>query len=278
MKSGRPWRVLWLSLRDLVVPGTGGFFIPYRLVGTTRHLPYYPELEARLGEAHPQFSEVLDTIDAFAAEFEEFRGPAPVPRFDQDWFPRLDAAAAYAFVRKHRPRRTVEIGSGHSTRFLSRALSDNSSGELICFDPSPRADIRSLSNVRHHARVFRESDLALLAMLDAGDILFVDSSHIALPGTDVDLIVNRGLSRLRPGVLVHFHDIFLPDDYPVGWSWRGYNEQLLVGPILSGRTYDCLFASHYVVTRMRERLSRCRVMSLPLPDGAFEASLWLRKR
>ena len=65
------------------------------------------------------FAAVLDAVDSHAAALENIRA-----LFDQSWFPTLDAAVAYAIVRAYKPPRIVEVGSGHSTRFLSRAASD----------------------------------------------------------------------------------------------------------------------------------------------------------
>ena len=77
--------------------------------------------------------------------------------------------------------------------------------------------------------------------LAAGDILFIDSSHIAMPGTDVDRLFLDVLPRLAGGTLVHIHDIALPYAYPKIWDWRGYNEQLLVGALLQGGGYELVF-------------------------------------
>ena len=62
----------------------------------------------------------------------------------------------------------------------------------------------------------------------------IDSSHTLVPGSDVDLLLNRVLPALSAGAVVHVHDIFLPDNYPDDWAWRGYNEQLGVAPLLFG--------------------------------------------
>ena len=98
-----------------------------------------------------------------------------------------------------------------------------------------------------------------------------------MPGSDVDWLLNRVLPGLSSGVLVHFHDVFLPDPYPAAWAWRGYNEQQALAPLLHGGMYDCLFASHYVATRLPDRLARGVVARLPHPAAAPESSLWLKK-
>ena len=108
-------------------------------------------------------------------------------------------------------------------------------------------------------------------------MLFIDSSHILMPGTDVDFLFNHVLPALPAGVLVHIHDVFLPDDYPAEWDWRGYNEQLGVAALLQGGGYRLLWASHYVATRMAEAVAASVAGRLELKPGAHEASLWLEK-
>ena len=97
-------------------------------------------------------------------------------------------------------------------------------------------------------------------------------------GSDVDIILNRVWPALPAGVIVHFHDVFLPDGYPAEWAWRGYNEQLGVAALISAGGADILFASHYALTRMATEVGSTIVSRLPLMDGAVESSLWLVKR
>jgi hypothetical protein len=85
------------------------------------------------------------------------------------------------------------------------------------------------------------------------------------------------LPALPTGCLVHIHDVFLPDDYPASWEWRGYNEQLALVPMLAGGGWRCLFASHYAETRMAPALRKTLVANLPNPEGAPASSLWLEK-
>src|SRR5215207_1038846 len=109
-------------------------------------------------------------------------------------------------------------------------------------------------------------------------MVFIDSSHVAMPGTDVDRLFLDGIPRLRGGILVHVHDVFLPDRYPQNWAWRGYNEQLLVGALLQGDAFEIVFSSHWVATRRPDWLRQGVLGKLALPPGAFETSLWMRKR
>ena len=254
-----------------------GFFIPHRHAGTVEPC-VYPAFESYLEARVPAFAAMLDDIEALGARLRRLRGPAPQPRFDQDWFPRLDAAAAYAMVCRTRPARIVEVGSGHSTRFLAGAIADEGLGtDLVCIDPAPRAALAGLA-VHWIEDVVQRAPAACFARLQPGDLLFVDSSHVLMPGTDVDWLLNRIMPSLRDGVLVHFHDVFLPDPYPEAWAWRGYNEQQAVAALLHGGAYECLFASHYVATRLPDRLERGVLAELPRPAGALESSLWHLKR
>ena len=94
-------------------------------------------------------------------------------------------------MRERKPQRIVEVGSGHSTRVLSRAL--GGVGEIVAIDPAPRADIIDLPGVRVVPSTLQAAPLELFDGLRAGDALFIDSSHILMPGSDVDILLNRVL-------------------------------------------------------------------------------------
>ena len=218
---------------------------------------------------------LLESIEQYAAQLECIgSAPPPAPRWNQDWFPRLDAAAAYAMVRTLRPRRIVEVGSGHSTRFLARAVADGGlDTRIIAIDPQPRASIEHLPVQWLRTPVQR---VPAFPALGQDDILFIDSSHQLRPGSDVEFLLKAVLPMLPAGVRVHFHDIFLPDDYPKEWAWRHYNEQAAVASLIESNIFKVDFASHALVSRSPERISGV-LARLPLPPGAIESSLWLTK-
>jgi len=195
---------------------------------------------------------------------------------DQAWFPSLDAAVAYALMRDRKPQHLIEVGSGHSTRVLAKAL--GGLGEIVAIDPSPRADIAGLPGVQVVPTTVQTAPPALFDRLGRGDVLFIDSSHILMPGSDVDLVLNRVLPRLPSGVIVHIHDIFLPFDYPPIWGWRAYNEQQGVLPLMATGAYVPLFSSVWAQQRFADRLAQSVVARLPKPNGAIPTSLWLEKR
>jgi hypothetical protein len=270
-------RRLAFGLSTLLGVARRGFFIPYRHAASVEPLPY-PALAPLFEAASPAILATLDAIDALGADLSRIGRDGGRARFDQTWFPALDAAAAYAIVRRHRPTRVVEVGSGHSTRFLARAVADGGlATQIACIDPQPRRPLDGLG-VRHDARLLSDDHRPLVERLAADDVLFIDSSHVAMPGSDVDRLFLDLLPRLPAGVLVHVHDVLLPDPYPKAWAWRGYNEQILVGALLQGGRYEILFASHWARTRLGERVRAGAMGGVPLVPGALETSLWLRKR
>jgi predicted O-methyltransferase YrrM len=278
VKRGRRLR---LGLSTLLGFGKRGFFIPYRYadqVPERKDRGPYEALEPIFAEAAETFASLLRSMSGCAEAFRAIGGaPPPEPRWEQDWFPRLDAAALYVLVREAKPARIVEVGSGHSTRFMMRAARDGGfSVALTAIDPAPRADIEGIGATLIRSAV-QGAGLSPFAELTEGDILFIDSSHILMPGTDVDMLFNHVLPALKRGVMVHVHDVFLPDDYPPEWEWRGYNEQLGVATLIQGGGYKLLWASHYAATRMPVAIAGSVVRTLPLIDGAKESSLWLVK-
>ncbi|MEZ5830808.1 MAG: class I SAM-dependent methyltransferase [Dongiaceae bacterium] len=280
----REWfRRLCFGLDTLLSLDRLGFFIPYRHARSVTPPARYEAIAALFEAALPEMQSSLDALEALAEDLQRIQhdAPAPEPRWGQDWFCGLDAAMLYAQIRRHRPARIVEIGSGHSTRFAARAIAD---GELDCrliaIDPEPRANLGTLRVEWHRAtlqQALKSGGDALFGELHPGDLLFVDSSHIMMPGTDVELILTEMLPRLPEGTLVHIHDMFLPDPYPDSWAWRGYNEQGAVAAMIAGGGWDILFASRFAQQQFAERL-RSGPLGAIVNVAAPVTSLWLAKR
>jgi hypothetical protein len=268
------WRRLALGLPTVLGLKPRGWFIPHRyapLLPPPGAQPAYGPIEALFDANAAAFARMIDLIDRHE---EALLGLGRL--LEQAWFPSLDAAAAFALVRDRKPARVIEVGSGHSTRLLAKALAGCS--EIVAIDPAPRADIAGLPGVTVVPSTLQATPLDRFDTLQRGDLLFVDSSHILMPGSDVDLLLNRVLPRLPSGVLIHIHDIFLPFDYPAAWGWRNYNEQQGVLPLLTTGAYAPVFSSVWAERRLGERLARSVVSRLPRPADALATSLWLEKR
>jgi hypothetical protein len=270
-------RTAWMTL-SAAAGRAKGFTIPYRYADAVTPPTSYPAIEAMFKAAEPEFEAVLDAVAQHLDQFASFGAEkAPEPRFQQDWFPRLDAAVAYEMVHSVRPARIVEVGSGHSTRFLARAAADSESGtQITAIDPAPRATLEGLP-IRFLRGTAQQIGLEPFRALGPGDILFIDSSHILMPGTDVDFLFNQVLPQLPAGLYIHIHDVFLPDSYPTEWTWRGYNEQSTAASLILHAGYEVRWSSRYVATRMAGDVNASGLAALPLLPGAYESSLWLVK-
>ncbi len=276
------WRRLRMGLATVTGAARRGWFIPYRYadgIPDAAERAGYPALLPLFAGAETAFGALLDEAGAHAETFETFRtAEPPRPRWGQSWYPRLDGLAAYTMLRARRPTRLVEVGSGHSTRFFAAAAADGAFPlALTAIDPAPRADLGRVAGVSLLRTTVQAAGAAPFAALAPGDVLAVDSSHIAMPGSDVDWLFAHVLPRLPAGILLCVHDIFLPDPYPAAWRWRAYNEQGMLAAMLTGGGWRPLWASHYAARHMPERVAASIAGALPLPDGAVESALWLEK-
>ena len=152
-----------------------------------------------------------------------------------------DAEYLYQFVRKIKPKKIIEVGSGHSTKIVNSALINNfkSNGiktEHICIEPYEQPWLEELNGVKIKRERIELLDIDWRNELNAGDFLFVDSSHIIRPQGDVLKIYLEILPLLKAGVFVHVHDIFTPKDYSynhIGVDIRFWNEQYLLEALLA---------------------------------------------
>ncbi len=255
-----------------------GFFTPYNYLSTIAPTsPPYPEVFDLIERSKPNYAQFLSVMAKHEVFYLKTASGSIVPNWNSSYLSPLDAACLYSFVAHFKPARIVEIGSGNTTMFMCRAIADHGlTTNVTCIDPQPRIAIDGLP-VEYQRRTLSIADVSSMANLKAGDFLFIDSSHILQPDFDVDIILNRILPRLRPGVIVHFHDIFLPFSYPKDWTHRRFNEQNgLIGWLLAG-LLEPIFASHYVWREMSTELDAiCK--SFPLNTKANGGSLWLKVR
>jgi hypothetical protein len=192
----------------------------------------------------------------------------------------VDAELLYAMVRRFAPRRIVELGSGYSTLIIREALERaggaDIAGTLHTYDPYPSSllapdwPVAPIPVQRIGDQVFGE--------LDAGDLLFVDTSHTVKAGGDVNRIVLDLLPILRPGVIVHFHDIFLPYPYSAAHfrDAHFWNEQYLLQAFLAGNeAWEVLVGGHAVARAHPHRLGAAVPSFGP---GVTPGAFWIRRR
>jgi predicted O-methyltransferase YrrM len=196
------------------------------------------------------------------------------------WFESVDADVLYGVLRHFQPGRIIEIGSGFSSRLASQAIHDGQlKTKLICIDPSPRVEIRrcAAEYIQRPVEDLPASELA--ERLQPGDLLFIDSSHVISTGGDLVYLYLQVLPRLRPGVLIHVHDIFLPFEYPQEFILKerwGWNEQYLLHALLIGNPeFEIVWPSCYMWQSHRDQVRTVIVADTSFPPPS---SFWLKKR
>jgi len=170
----------------------------------------------------------------------------------------LDSRTLFVLLRKWRPKRVIEVGSGFSSLLMAdvnRRFLD-STCEITCIEPYPRAFLTEGVEGIHALiqKPIQTIPLDFFSCLDKGDILFIDSTHVSKTGSDVNYLFFEILPRLKRGVYVHIHDIFLPNEYPKGWvitENRSWNEQYMLRALLMYSTaFKVIFGSSYAFTMM----------------------------
>lgn len=203
--------------------------------------------------------------------------------YRNDSFKAGDAELLYSMIRHFRPRRLYEIGSGHSTLMAREALIRNERDgapvcEHVCIEPYEHGWLEDIPVKVVRARV-EDLDPAFFDKLEAGDILFIDSSHVIRPQGDVVHEYLSLLGRLKPGVVVHVHDIFTPRDYLESWivnERRMWDEQYLLEAFLSFNTkFEVICAANWLWHRHPEETAKaCPVLAA---EGGEPGSFWFRR-
>lgn len=213
--------------------------------------------------------------------------------WDNEMFGVMDSSVYYAILRCFKPRKIIEVGSGCSTLIAVRAVAANKSGSIECIEPYPTdffsQHLRSLQGISLIEKKVQDVPLDHFAKLQANDVLFIDSSHVVKPGSDLEYLIYRVLPILHPGVVVHFHDIFLPFKYPREWmtkQMRFWNENYVIGTMLANsRTWD-IVCPNCILGTEGDNLDRlCTIASghhfekaKSIRNVAPGGSIWLRKR
>jgi hypothetical protein len=225
----------------------------------------------------------------FVAELDvPLDGPAPPGQFflRNENYESVDAELLYAIVRARRPRRVLELGSGYTTLLIGAACRRNADDgavtEHVAYDPFPRAQIFGAAPpppTRLEPLSATAVPLDAFRQLEAGDVLFVDTTHTVKLGSDVNHIVLEVLPELAPGVMVHFHDIFLPWEYPRAWfeEMRYYwAEQYLLQAFLAfNDAFEVLLPAQALA---RDHPDRLAALVPSFTSGVRPGAFWLIRR
>jgi len=230
-------------------------------------------------------AELLRTLAPLWADFDFPAQPAPGTRYhtENGSFGPSDGRVHWAMLQHLRPKRLIEVGSGHSSALTLEAADRHLGGrlDLTFVEPYP-AVLESLladgdrDQVQVVASPIQEVDEQLFRSLEAGDVLFIDDSHVAKVDSDVLHLFFRVLPVLAPGVWVHVHDVFFPFEYPPHWLEEGrtWTEVYLVRAFLM---YSTAFEVAFFGDAVR-RSPRLAAMPEAEPLLGGSGSLWLRRR
>lgn len=246
-------------LRNLVKlfhPRYQALFLEYKVQLKPRYghgLPAHPRLQEIIEANRPEYEQWMRKILSQLAHLQSIKklneetDPSQ-PGWNNGFLPGLDIMALYAIIAEKKPARYVEVGSGNSTQVAHKAVQDHElDTRIISIDPFPRAQIDHLADeiIR---KPFETVDSSWLASLEPGDILFIDNSHRMLPNSDATVFFLETLPSLRPGVIVHIHDIYLPFDYPQFMCDRFYSEQygLAINLLANPQRYHTIFPAYFI--------------------------------
>jgi len=207
----------------------------------------------------------------------------------------IESQVLHCFIRSAGPRTIIEIGGGVTTALMAEASKMNArdggrSARLVSIEPFPNPVLRALPDVTHIEQTGQEVSASVFDQLEAGDLLFVDSTHVVKAGSDVLRIYLEIIPRLKPGVFIHIHDIYLPYLYPRDLlnNFFDWQESSLVLALLTNNprlsVLCCESALHYErAAELKQILSDYQ----PEPNenglspngrrtGDFPSSLWLK--
>jgi hypothetical protein len=209
--------------------------------------------------------------------------------YDNPSFKEPDAIILYSVLRHLKPQKVIEIGSG----FTSALMLDinekyfNNSIDLTFIEPYPDLLLSLLkqedkAELNLISKKTQNIDLKLFDSLNSGDLLFLDSTHVSKTGSDVNTIIFEILPILKPGVIIHFHDVVFPFEYPEEWvfntngRWKGFswNESFLLRAFLMfNEQFRIYFFGSYMLNRNLDFFSK----NMPLFLKSIPGSIYLQK-
>jgi hypothetical protein len=228
---------------------------------------------------------LLDQLAPYAADIPFAARPGNGLRygFENSFYSYSDGTFLYSMLRHHRPRRIIEIGSGFTSALILDVNERCFDNRISCtfIEPYPERLLELLKpgdeqRIDLRREGFQDVDPAMFSELAPSDMVIVDSTHVSKIGSDVNHIVFNVLPMLGKGVLIHFHDIFFPFEYPKGWVYEGrfWNEIYLLRAFLQfNSAFEIVLLTKYLERFHRERLER----SLPLTARHHGAQMWLRR-
>ncbi|MEQ9425277.1 MAG: class I SAM-dependent methyltransferase [Cyclobacteriaceae bacterium] len=228
--------------------------------------------------------ELLNSFKEFYRELPFTSQPRNGHRFyfENEMYSYGDSIFLYCVIRKFNPKRIIEVGSGFSSALMldTNKLHYNNKIECTFIEPYPER-LNSLlmegERINLIQQFVQDVNIELFDQLEADDLLFIDSSHVAKTGSDLNFLIFEVLPRLKKGVKIHFHDIFYPFEYPKSWlleDRRDWNENYFLRAFLSGNTEFKIIAFNTYMEEFQENWFK---KNMPLCLKNKGGSIWLER-
>jgi hypothetical protein len=232
--------------------------------------------------------EQLEFLHACESLYDEIPFPAQKVEtlryyFENPNYSYADAIFLYCMIRKNRPDKIIEIGSGFSTCVIldTNELWFDHKINITCIEPYPHL-LESLISLEDKNRIelkpnrLQDASLDMFRNLSSGDLLIVDSTHVSKVGSDVNYLFFEILPKLPKGVFIHFHDIYYPFEYPRWVVYKGivWNEAYLLHAFLQfNSTFKIVLFNTFLEQKYKEYFNEKMPLCMKNPGG----SIWLRK-
>ena len=237
-----------------------------------------PYLDAAIFDLQ-EMRDFLQVLMRYAGEFSPpTDGDSKMPKgyyWNNTAFSGSDAMSYYCMIRYLKPQVILEVGSGYSTLVAAEAVRQNGTGEIICIEPFPMDFVKAIQQVRTLVEK-KVQDVTVDYFNDVlgdGDILFIDSTHTVKAGSDCLHLYLKVLPYLTSNIVIHAHDIFLPEAYPMAWRLEKHiywNEQyLLLALLMDGQKYKVLYGSNYHRLLNRDLLNKLMGDKARIWGGSF---------
>ena len=237
-------------------PRFQNLFLDYKVDFKPRYghgKPPHQDLQRIINANRDKYKELIDKALSYKDEIWSIQcsskeNDSNKPSWNNGFLPGLYSIGIYSMIAEFKPKKYIEIGSGNSTKVAFKAKKEQHlDTEIVSIDPMPRAEIDNLAD-KVIREPFENSDFDITGELNENDILFVDNSHRILPNSDSMVLYLEILPRLKKGVVVHIHDIYLPYDYPQFMCDRFYSEQygLAMYLLANPEKYETILPNYFI--------------------------------
>lgn len=198
-------------------------------------------------------------------------------RYHNQAFSPSDAIVLHCMLRLLSPKRMIEVGSGWSSAVSldTNEFYLNNSIDMTFIEPYPdnlKRLLKETDNIKLFTRGLQDVPVTVFEQLEAGDLLFIDSTHVSKIGSDVNYLFFEILPRLKHGVYIHLHDIFYPFEYPKEWIWKGqiWNELYLLRAFLqNNKDYVIVYFENMMEYKYKNLLSQRWPLETLSEGGSF---------